>query len=29
LPPGQYGLVRHKIANGCLMIAIEKKGGVA
>lgn len=26
LPPGRYGLVRHSVANGCLLIAIEKKG---
>lgn len=26
LPPGRYGLVRYKIANGCLLIAVEKKG---
>ncbi|HEY4736432.1 MAG TPA: Hsp20 family protein, partial [Xanthobacteraceae bacterium] len=29
LPPGQYGVVRYEVANGCLLIAIEKKGGVA
>ena len=29
LPPGQYGVVRHEVGNGCLLIAIEKKGGVA
>jgi HSP20 family protein len=27
LPPGRYGLVRHSVANGCLLIAIEKKEG--
>jgi HSP20 family protein len=26
LPPGRYGLVRHSVINGCLLIAIEKKG---
>lgn len=26
LPPGRYGLVRHSVADGCLLIAIEKKG---
>ena len=29
LPPGQYGVVRYEVANGCLLIAIEKKGGIA
>ncbi|HMK89821.1 MAG TPA: Hsp20/alpha crystallin family protein [Methylocystis sp.] len=29
LPPGRYGLVRYEIANGCLLIAIEKKGDIA
>lgn len=29
LPAGEYGLVRHRIANGCLLITIEKKGDVA
>ena len=26
LPPGRYGVVRHSIADGCLMIVVEKKG---
>jgi len=29
LPPGQYGVVRYEVGNGCLLIAIEKKGGAA
>ena len=26
LPPGQYGVIRHSIVDGCLLIAIEKEG---
>jgi HSP20 family protein len=26
LPPGQYGLMRHSVVNGCLLISVEKKG---
>jgi HSP20 family molecular chaperone IbpA len=25
LPPGQYGVIRHSIADGCLLITIEKE----
>jgi HSP20 family protein len=26
LPPGQYGVIRHSIVDGCLLITIEKEG---
>lgn len=26
LPPGQHGVIRHSVVDGCLMITIQKEG---